>query len=195
MVRGQRPFRIFATVPIFAFVSVLVACEEKVPQSSEKSRENVTTVRQAEKSEPASVLINSAPLFESQADWSSGYLKAIGHGAGVVVGPGVDNPNVFAQRFPARAGEQFKVIARASSVKQAKSMGRIQINWVDENGKFLSVASDAFEVSAEEKKFEVTITAPPGVASGTIYVVPNGVEHVVRYTEMRLLGEGTGKNK
>jgi hypothetical protein len=135
------------------------------------------------------VQINSAPLFESQQEWSSGYAKAIGHGPGVVVGPGLDNPNVFAQRFSVKPNEKVKVIAKASSVDKSKAMGRIQINWDGADGKYISVSSNPFEVTPTEQTFEYSTVAPDRAATGTLYVVGNGPADVVRYTEMRLLGE------
>jgi len=137
---------------------------------------------------PFGVLINSSPLFESQQGWSSGYTRAIGHGRGVVVGPGAENPNVFAQQFPAKPGEMFKVIARASSAGTASAKGRIQINWTDSIGQFISVSSQAFEVKPEEQRFELEVVAPPKTQNGTLYVVPDGQQSVVRYTEMSLFG-------
>jgi hypothetical protein len=132
--------------------------------------------------------INKAPLFESKQNWSDGYLKAIGHGAGVVVGPGAENANIFTQSFTAKANESFKIVARASSVNKLTAMGRIQINWVDPNGKFISVSTHGFEVTPRESTVEHYVVAPPGVATGILYVTADGSESVVRYTEMRLLG-------
>lgn len=133
------------------------------------------------------VQVNSAPLFDSQAGWSSGYTLAIGHGPGVVVGPGGGSPNVFAQQFNAKPDERFKVIARASSVDKPKVRGRIQINWTG-GEHYISTSLSAFEVTQQEKVFEYEVIAPPGVVTGTLYVAADGPEDVVRYTEMRLLG-------
>ena len=51
--------------------------------------------------------LNSSSLFDTPEAWGSGYALAIGQGEGVVVGPGVDNPNVLGQKFPAKANERF----------------------------------------------------------------------------------------
>jgi len=159
-------------------------------QKIEKIRTD-TAERRSEKSMSMfPIQINSAPLFESQQSWSSGFLKAKGHGAGVVVGPGTGNPNVFAQAFSAAPGESFKIIARASSVGNPESMARFQVNWVDPSGKFISASIKSFEVVSAEKVFEHVVVAPAGTTSGTLYVVADGPEDVVRYSEMRLMGSG-----
>lgn len=140
-----------------------------------------------------SVPINSAPTFDSQQGWGEGYTKAIGHGPGVVVGPGSGNPNVFAQSFAAKPGDRFKIIARGSSVNSPQAQGRVQVNWVEADGKFISVSSKSFELTHQERTVEHFIVAPAGAASGTLYVVAGGPDSVVRYTEMRLLGEDRTK--
>ena len=137
----------------------------------------------------ATATLNSAPTFENQGAWSEGYRLARGKGPGVVVGPGTGNPNVFAQAFPATAGDRFTVVARASSGAGPKSRARIQVNWTAADGRFLAVSSRAFEVGADESRVEETVIAPADVARGTLYVVGDGAESVVRYTEMRLLGK------
>ena len=132
--------------------------------------------------------INRAPLFESQENWGPGYSKAKGHGPGVVVGPGVDNPNVFAQQFAARPDEAFRIIVRAASVDRPTATGRIQVNWTAPGGKFISASMKLLEVTPEAKTFEHVVQAPAGATSGTLYVVADGNDSVVRYLEMRLLG-------
>lgn len=169
--------------------SFLFACGDSSQQQAEKKTQSSITSLSESKLPVLTAQINNAPLFESQGDWSNGYSQAIGHGLGVVVGPGAGNPNVFAQRFSAKPDEPFKVVARASSVGKPKAMGRIQINWAGAGGKFISVSSKVFEVTPEEKTFDLYVVTPPGAESGTIYVVADGSESVVRYTEMRLLGK------
>jgi len=142
--------------------------------------------------------IIKSPLFESSEGWGPGFSKATGHGPGVVVGPGADNPNVFAQQFLTKPGEQFKIVARASVAKtlrgilgfvKSNSMGRFQINWVDAENKFITTFIKSFEVTPETATYEAYVMAPENAMSGILYVVPDGPDDVVRYTEMRLLGE------
>ncbi|MFA5158874.1 MAG: hypothetical protein WC484_00005 [Candidatus Omnitrophota bacterium] len=135
------------------------------------------------------VQINLSPLFESPQGWGPGFALAKGDGPGVVVGPGTENPNVFAQSFLAKPYQPFKVIARALSVVAPKARGRFQINWTDSQDKFISVSIESFEVTDQEKKFEFYVHAPKGAVAGTLYVVGDGSKDVVRYTEMRLLGK------
>lgn len=181
---------------VLAALSCFTASGDSSQQLAEKKSQSAGTNRSDNTPPVLEAQINTAPLFDSQGGWSAGYVKAIGHGPGVVVGPGGDNPNVFAQQFPAKPNEPFKVIARASSMDKPKAMGRIQINWTDTAGKFISVSTQAFEVTPVEIKFEYDAVAPPAAANGTLYVVADGPENVVRYTEMRLLGktrnEGVG---
>jgi len=68
-------------------------------------------------------------------------------------------------------------------------MGRFQINWLNSESKFISASIKAFEVTPEEKTFEYQVVAPTGAAAGTLYVVADGPEDVVRYTEMQLMGK------
>jgi len=190
-------FHVMSKILIVLFaVSLLCACGDSSEQQAAKKAQD--TAKPQPKSEPPvlTAQINSAPLFDSQEGWGPGYAKAIGNGPGVVVGPGAENPNVFAQQFPAKAGAQFKVIARASSVGKPKAKGRFQINWLKAEGQFISTSIEAFEVTPEEKTFETYVTAPAGAVAGTLYVVADGSDDVVRYTEMRLLGkEGRAAKK
>jgi hypothetical protein len=132
-------------------------------------------------------LVNTEPLFVRQGAWSAGFLKAKGDGPGVVVGPGGANANVFAQGFNAAPGEPFRVVARAASVGSARAVGRLQINWQDASGKFLSVSTKMTDLGERETVLELSAVAPAGTVTGTLYVVAGG-ETVVRYTEMSLYG-------
>jgi hypothetical protein len=176
-------------IAVLVAAMLVAACGDGAAPKSEKSAPKAET--QVPEINPAllTAQVNSAPLFESQGTWSAGYLKARGKGPGVVVGPGGENPNVFAQQFPAKPGDPFKVVARASSVDKAPARGRFQINWLTQDSKFLVATIKAFDVAPEERQFEHVVVAPPGAAAGTLYVVGDGPDSVVRYTEMRILGK------
>lgn len=131
--------------------------------------------------------INNAPHFESATGWGAGYAKAVGKGAGVVVGPGPDAPNVFAQGFAARSSERFKIVARAASASDAPAKGRLQINWHAADAKYLATSSRVIDVTGTEQVFDLEVVAPAGAAKGILYVVPHGASDTVRYTEMSLL--------
>lgn len=179
-------FRVFSKISIALFpVLVLFGCGEKTPQ-------NAQTTSQLQPAENPAVLtaqVNTSPLFESPQGWGAGFALAKVGGQGVVVGPGGGNPNVFAQQFPAKPGEPFRIVARASSIDKPTGKGRFQINWLGPDYKFISASIKAFDVTTEEKTFEFLVTAPADAIAGTLYVAPDGSEHVVRYTEMRLLGK------
>jgi hypothetical protein len=130
--------------------------------------------------------VNRSPLFQTPDGWSPGYALARGHGPGVVVGPGVDNPNTFAQSFSTEPREQFKVIARAASVDGSDSQGVVQINWHDANGNFISLSRHSFALTQTARSVRYDVTAPPHAAYGTLYVIPGGPKDVIRYTEMTL---------
>lgn len=170
---------------------LLLGCGEKQAQTGHDTGKISSTdvPAPAYKVAMLTAQINSAPLFESQGTWGAGYLVAKGKGPGVVVGPGGENPNVFAQQFPAQPGDQFKLVARASSVDKTPAKGRFQVNWITRESKFISTSIKAFDVTTDEKQFEHIVVAPSGAAAGTLYVVGDGPDSVVRYTEMRVLGK------
>jgi hypothetical protein len=176
---------------VFAAVLTLAACGDNSQQKSAVPADSklIPVSAPVAVAPTFNTLITKSPTFEAPDGWGPGYANAIGHGAGVVVGPGGDNPNVFAQQFPAKAGDQFKLVARASSVDAPKAVGRFQINWLGADSKFVSVSIHPFDVTQEEKSFEYEVTAPEGAAAGTVYVVGDGPQDVVRYTEMRVLGK------
>lgn len=140
--------------------------------------------------EPESMLyeteITVSPRFESSLGWI-GKLTRNSKGAGVIVGPGADNPNVLSQRIPVKPFEYLKIVARASSVEMPTATGRLQINWVGPNDKFISSSGKTIEVTKEEKQFETYVVVPTGAIAGYLYVTPHAPEDVVRYEEMRAL--------
>jgi hypothetical protein len=195
----NRPSR-FAFLPSTALTLsaalMLVACGDGAHQSTaQKPQHGPATVAPAKPKAPPifALAVSQSPLFESARGWGAGYAaaRAKAGGKGVIVGPGGGDPTVFAQQFPVRAGDQFKVIARASSVDKPMALARIQINWLDAGNKFISVSAQQVEVARHETAFETILTAPEGAAAATLYVAPGGKDEVVRYTEMRALGEGT----
>jgi hypothetical protein len=130
---------------------------------------------------------NRSPLFDTPDGWGPGYALAVGHGPGVVVGPGQANPNIFAQPFQTQPGRQYEVVARAASVGKPKALAVVQVNWHGEGGRFIAVSKEYFKVSPSERAFHHTVVAPPGATSGSLYVVPGGQKEAVRYTEMSLV--------
>lgn len=133
-----------------------------------------------------SILVNDAAEFKTRGHWSEGYEQAHTGGSGVVVGPGTNNSNVFAQRFLTSSGTAYKVVARAASTNTDIVGARIQVNWEDAQGRFLSVSAKTIDVDLHEVKFEHYLSAPDDAAAGVLYVTPAG-DKPVRYSEMRLL--------
>jgi hypothetical protein len=176
-----------------AGIVLLFACDDRRAVTKAQVQ-GVEFSLPAVSTEELTVQINRSPRFESAEGWGPGFAKAVGHGRGVVVGPGGLNPNVFAQRFLAKPGEPFKIVARALSVGEVRARGRFQVNWSDAADKFISTSNKVFEVTPEEQVFETYVEAPGGAVSGTLYVVGDG-QDVVRYIEMRLLGRGDDKSR
>lgn len=131
--------------------------------------------------------INPNPVFEWPIGWSAGLILALGHGPGVVVGPGGDNPNIFGQFIAARPGERFIVTARAESVDTPASTAQIQINWTDASDKFISSSITKFQVTPAEQLLQQELTAPPLTKTATLYVAPGDQTDTVRYTEMSIM--------
>ena len=173
-------------------MAFLSACDRSGSGDGAKPAQPVATANVNAPAKPAAgeftVQVNDEPLFKQQGSWGDGYKLAIGHGDGVVVGPGAVNENVFAQKFNVTPGQHYKVVARATSVDAQAAAGRFQINWNDEAGNFISVWSETFEVTPELHAFEQEVVVPPGAAQGVLYVVGDA-QSVVRYAEMRLLGQ------
>jgi O-methyltransferase len=130
--------------------------------------------------------LNISPLLDSPEGWSKGFAAAKGDEPGVVVGPGGNNRNVFAQQFQAEPGRHYTVVARASSATATRSRARIQINWLDSEGDLVSTSIKSFEVTEMQQRVECEVSAPPRTVIGVLYVAPDGEDQVVRYFEMSL---------
>lgn len=102
----------------------------------------------------------------------------------MVVGPGANNPNVFAQQFHTLPRVQYKVAAQAQAVDKTNAKGAIQINWFDGHGAFISASNALLDLSPQLTRYEHIVTAPANAAGGTLYVIPGRENDVVRYTEM-----------
>ncbi len=139
----------------------LVACGEQSSEPTKAAPQGDAEAPVATKPPELTTLINRSPMFESPEGWGPGFTKAIGRGLGVVVGPGRDNPNGLAQEFRARAGEPFKIVARASSVDAPSDKGRLQVNWTDASGKLISLYIKTINLTSEERTFEASLEPRP----------------------------------
>lgn len=194
MILWGYPKKTVTKVTALATLLCLSACGDNAPQNSPSAEQTSAApsaaVPPAAAPDPATLTadVTRSALFESADGWGPQFAEASKKKPGVVVGPGGEAPNVFAQQFSARPGEAFKIVAKASSVDGPVATGRLQINWHGAEGKFISAAITPIEVSQSEKSFESVVVAPEGTVSGFLYVAPHGATDVVRYTEMRLLG-------
>lgn len=136
-------------------------------------------------------LINTSPCFESQDGWGDGFLIAKNEGPGVTVGPGTDNPNVFAQVFPTGTQTRFKLVTRARAANSEAGKGQYQVNWLDQDGKFVSVSQQGFDVDGTESTHEYRLSTPEGAVSGAVYVAPGNPEDTVQYFEMSLYSDAS----
>lgn len=132
---------------------------------------------------------NASPRFDSPEGWGAGFRLATGNGPGVVVGPGMDNPNILGQAFSVQPRQFFRIVARASSVGVPRALGCIQVNWLDAAGMPLSGSLKHFEVTPEEREFQHRVSPPDSVTEGILYVTPGAPGDVVRYAEMSLYPE------
>ena len=80
-------------------------------------------------------------------------------------------------------------MARAGSVGTPNASGRMQINWLGPRDEFISSSGKTFTVSDKVQEFATHVIPPPGITAGLLYVTPHAPEDIVRYTEMRVLGE------
>lgn len=125
----------------------------------------------------------SAPNFDTQGGWSAGYTKAKDGGIGVVVGPGRDNPNVFAQTFKTTPGAQYKIDVTAFSLREKPAMASAQINWLRPDGTFIKASQEFFRADIVGKNAQFGFTAPDQASTGILYIIP-GAGDPVRYTKM-----------
>lgn len=125
----------------------------------------------------------SAPNFDTQGGWSAGYTKAKDGGIGVVVGPGRDNPNVFAQPFQTTPGAQYRIDVTAFSLHEIPAMASAQVNWLRSDGTFIQSSQQFFLADFDGEKAQFGFVAPDQASTGILYVIPGASERV-RYTKM-----------
>ena len=115
-----------------------------------------------------------APSSPDAAPWKiSGGARPLGDGSAIV-----RKGAPVTQTVPVRAGEFYlnEVTVRCAG---ESGQGRVQVNWLDEQGAFLNsdlrafTCRQAFRVESQEVK------APPGSAAATVYGVGHGEAPVV----------------
>lgn len=127
--------------------------------------------------------VSDAPNFESTRKWGP-QAKA----GGVVVGPGADNPNVFAQLVNVDPLTSYKIVAKVQQAGQNTATGRLQINWIDRFGHYISTSSKTIEASNDIRDYELIVLSPENARAGYLYVSPHAPGDTVRFLEMSLKG-------
>ena len=130
-------------------------------------------------------IVNSEPFFENQGNWSVGFEQArspkIG---GVKVGPGSQNPNLFAQPVPVSSKSTYKISTCAASAGETNGTGKLQVNWLDKKGQYMKTESRTFQLDETLQTYEFAVSAPAGARTAMLYVVPEGEVSVVNYQHM-----------
>jgi hypothetical protein len=131
-------------------------------------------------------VLNRGAEFESADGWGSGFVLARrdGAGNGVIVGPGLDNPNIFAQDMDVLPGAVYSITARAMSVGGVRTKAAVQINWLDDGVHVVGVDQQQFDVYPFPVSHRLVVHAPLSAKWGTLYVVPGQPRTAVRYLEM-----------
>jgi len=142
----------------------------------------------AQRGSDLSTLRIASPTFDDATVWGHGFQRD-GAGRGVLVGPGPNNATVLSQRFAVLPGEKFKITAKISAVGTADAKGRIQVNWLGENDRYISTSFKVIDASRDEHSYTALIVAPAGATTGMVYVSPHGLHDIVRYTEMSVMGK------
>ena len=130
------------------------------------------------------------PEFESAGAWA-GVMQRAPSGHAVQVGPGSDNANVLTQRFRVLPGEQIVMEVRAFACGKALAQGRLQINWLDGEHRFLKTDIAAIPFGSEAEAYRRTLVAPPGAVMGLLVVSPHRQKDVVCFTRAEVLGRAS----
>jgi len=107
---------------------------------------------------------------------------------GVVVGPGPSNSNILVQPFSANYGDDFLIKAKASSNDNYHTQGRLQVNWLDSSGQYISSSLRVINVDRDIREYSFYIKAPPNAKTGWIAISPHGKNDIVRFYEMKVMG-------
>jgi hypothetical protein len=86
------------------------------------------------------------------------------HAAHVAVGQG------FAQSLRVSPGAIFRLTESARATEPGSTV-RLQINWLDDAGTFLSVSSNVFDATPDWTEHELLATAPDHAGNAVVYIV------------------------
>lgn len=129
-----------------------------------------------------------SPSFDDSKAWNGVLSKADPNSVEVLVGPGPNSTNVLSQRFPVEAGESLKITARVSNGREKPSKGRLQVNWLAHDERFLGAAISVFNTTELEQVYSKKIIVPHYAKWGVVYVTPHGKDDVLKYRSMEVLG-------
>lgn len=132
--------------------------------------------------------INSEPKFIAKGAWGDGFdIARVSDGTGgVIVGPGIDNSNIFAQSVSATRHKYIRLVARARAVEgNRRPLAAFQVNWLTASGAFISCSRATFLVSQSiVTESEVLFRVPRGAETWIVYVAPGDRESQIQYFEM-----------
>ncbi|WP_454876729.1 hypothetical protein [Pseudomonas farris] len=132
------------------------------------------------------VPVTKSPFFDEPKYWS-GSVHLLKDSMGVEVGPGPESSNVLSQRFSAKAGEMLKVQAIAVNNGKNAGKGRLQINWIDQQGQFINASISIFHATSEPKKYNKVFVAPINAVEGVVYVTPHDKDSILKFKSMEVL--------
>lgn len=127
-----------------------------------------------------------SPTFDAPKYWA-GSIKTLEGLAGVEVGPGFENSNILSQRFSARIGEGLKVQAVVSSNGKYPGKGRLQVNWIDSQGRFINASISTFNASSAPRRYSSVFIVPLTAVEGIVYVTPHDKDSILRFKSMEVL--------
>lgn len=130
--------------------------------------------------------LTKSPNFDADGAWS-GAAHRLANSGGVEVGPGPESSNILFQTFPVKPGEKLKIQAVAMRVSNTPAKGRLQINWLDGEGKFLNASISLFSASIDASKYSKVFVAPLNAVQGVVYVTPHDEHSVLVFKSMEVL--------
>ncbi|MGB9661866.1 MAG: ArnT family glycosyltransferase [Moorellaceae bacterium] len=80
--------------------------------------------------------------------------------------------NVFYQAVPVKPQGLYLLSYYARADRQGQ-IARLQVNWSNEQGRFLKTDIELVDIGADWKQYEMAVTAPPQAAWATVYVSPH----------------------
>ncbi|SCW85408.1 Dolichyl-phosphate-mannose-protein mannosyltransferase [Paenibacillus tianmuensis] len=103
---------------------------------------------------------------------------------GAKVGPGTAN-SAF-QTIAVKPEEDLVISAWAKSINNSNAVGRLQINWADQNGNFIEAYIKIFNVS-EKYEYQLAVTKPPQNAEkALVYISPHDETSEIVYDDVNV---------